>query len=133
MIKSFDEARKILEAVVGLTQDLRTDEAISDQNRLVLAGGDVLHIAERIGETTQTYLEAIKIYNALTNAVNALNPSFEHLNKPKYLKITDDHSLCHDLEDLTKNIPLLATIKAAKDAEGGRVDVIIDYLLERLY
>jgi len=132
MINSFEEARKILQDVAEMTDDLREDELFCLQNEKVLEGEDITEMAGRVGETVARYLPAIKIYNALTAAINATRPMFEHMRKPAFLKITDDDSIKYDLADLNKNIPLLAVVQTAKNAGDDEVGRVVDYLLERL-
>lgn len=132
MINNFDEARKLLKELAKLDCQLHEDEAVFDKNTFALKSDSITQMSSRLGETIALYQNAIQIYNALTAAVNATNPSFELMNKPKHLKIIDEQSLTYDLKDVTKNIPLLAAIKAAKAAGDVEIDSIIDYLLSQL-
>jgi len=132
MIENFEKARELLLNVARLESSLQEDEAHYAQNKAILEQADIVAVARQVGETVARYFDAIKIYNALTAAINATHLHFEQMRKPPYIKITDDKSLLYDLEDLTNNIPLLAAIKAAKDAGEDEIGNIVDHLLAAL-
>jgi len=127
---TFDEARQVLGDVTGLESDFEADKEVYARAQQVLAGeGCVMEMAAVIAGIIKIYSQAIGIYNGISSAVNAMTPLFEQIRKPKHLKITDEASLHYDLEDLAKNIPLLAIIKIAKDAGDVSIDKMVDYLL----
>ena len=142
MIENFEQAWEVMRDVVGVAgahcgtgahcAPLREDERFYADSLEILEGGEIVPMAACVGEIVARYLDAIKIHNALTTAINAMHINLEHIRKPLHLKITDDQSIKLDLEDLTKIIPLLAVIKAAKDMGDEEVGRIVDWLLERL-
>jgi hypothetical protein len=130
LIKTFDEAGQLIKEILKIHNDIQKDKTFHSDNQTALTNGDVVPMTNRLGATIERYSDAIKIYNALLNTANALNPNYEQMRKPLFIKIADAGSIHYDLEMLNNNIPTLAVIKIAKDTGSKEaVDLITDHLI----